>query len=393
MTKKYKLAYDTWGNQEISEIKKVLKSRLFTMGERVKKFEKEFSNYFGFKYSVMVNSGSSANLLAASILKYMKLDKGKNEIIVPGISWATTYNPFINLGYKLVFVDVNISDFNMNIDLVKKAITKNTAAIVAVNILGAPCDLYSLKKICKKKKILFIEDNCESMGAKIKNKYAGSFGDMSTHSFFFSHHISTMEGGMISTNNMEIYHAALSLRAHGWTRDLPKSSKIFKRSKNDFYEAYRFILPGFNVRPTELSGAVGSVQLKKFKKFIQYRSKNYNYFQKIFSNHEKFYIQNKEKNIFNSSFNFPMVLKKPYRFQRNEILKKLKKANIDHRIVTGGCFILHDVMKKFKYRTVNSKGINKKLPISEYIHKYGFFVGNGPVNLIENIKRLKKILD
>lgn len=390
--KKYKLAYDTWDQKEISAIQKVLKSKKFTMGANVKKFENEFSNFFGLKYSVMVNSGSSANLLAAAIIKYLKLDKNKNEIIVPGISWATTYSPFINLGYKLVFVDVNLKDFNINFDLVKRAITNKTAAIVAVNILGAPADLVNLRKICNKKKIVLVEDNCESMGAKIKNKFAGTFGDINTHSFFFSHHLSTMEGGMLSTNNKTFYHAALSLRAHGWTRDLPKNTKVFKRTRNDFYEAYRFIFPGFNLRPIEIMAAAGRVQLKKLKHFLKIRNENYKVFHKLFANSPKFFIQQPKKNNFNSSFNFPMVLKEKYKHKRLYFLNKLKKAKIDHRIVTGGCYILHDVMKNFSYRVVNEKNKKYSLPVSEYIHKYGFFVGNGPVNLKNNLLKLYKIL-
>lgn len=385
---KYQLAYNSWGKEELNAINKVIKSNRFTMGPYVKKFEKKFSKFLGSKYSVMVNSGSSANLLAAAILKYKNIKEKRNEIIVPGVSWSTTYNPFINFGYKLVFVDIDPNTFNIDINLLKKSITKKTLAVVPVSILGNPAELNEIKKICKKHKIFMIEDNCESMGAKINKKLAGSFGDLSTHSFFFSHHMSTMEGGMISTNSKEYYEMALALRAHGWTRDLPKNSKIYKKKNNDFYEAYKFILPGFNLRPLELSGSIGLEQLKKIHKFINLRKKNLKYFQSLFKNSEKFIIQ--KINGTSSSFCFPMILKPKYKKLRKSLLNKMKQNNIEYRIITGGCFTRHDVMKKFKYK-IKSKN-NKKLLNSEYLHDYGFFVGNAPRDLTKELELLYRVI-
>ena len=150
---------------------------------------------------------------------------------MPGLSWSTTYFPLQQCGLRLRFVDISSKTLNMDVDLLKKAITKKTKLVCAVNILGNPCDLFEIKKICKKKSIYFFEDNCESMGAEHKGKIAGSFGDLSSHSTFFSHHISTIEGGFVLTDDKEIYHICKSLRSHGWTRDLPATSQIYKKKK------------------------------------------------------------------------------------------------------------------------------------------------------------------
>ena len=233
---KYSLSDSTWGTKEKKIIQKVIESGQFTMGKYVHKFEKFFSTYIGKKYSVMVNSGSSANLLGLSSFLYTKskfLKKG-DEVIVPDLAWSTTYAPLQQLGLKLKIVDIDLSSLNINTNELEKAITKRTKLIVAVNILGIPCDLERIKEICKKKNILFFEDNCESLGASIKNKKAGSFGDISSHSFFFSHHICTMEGGMCSTDNYELYCIMKSLRAHGWTRDLPKKNPLVLTKKITF---------------------------------------------------------------------------------------------------------------------------------------------------------------
>ncbi len=240
----------------------------------------------------MVNSGSSANLLGLSSLFFKKKNplKRGDEVIVTAVSWSTTYAPLQQLGLKLKLVDIELDTFNIDINLLKKAITKKTKLIVVVNLLGVPCDLRVIRDICQKKNIYLFEDNCESMGALVANKMAGSFGKVSSHSFFFSHHMCTMEGGMISTDDFELYCILKSLRAHGWSRDLPKNNPLFKPKKNDFYEEYKFILPGYNVRPGELHGSIGNIQLKKVKNFIKIRRKNLSFFNKLFENNKKIII-------------------------------------------------------------------------------------------------------
>lgn len=381
--KKYSLVYNSWNQKEKIALNKVIKSNNFTMGKKVMEFEKKFSNFINRKYSVMVNSGSSANLLLISSLFYFSKKPLKigDEVIVPGVAWSTTYAPLQQLGLKLKIVDINLVDFNIDIEKLKKAITKKTKVIFAVNLLGAPCELVKIKKLCKKKKIYLVEDNCESLGAKINKKFAGTFGILSSHSFFYSHHISTMEGGMVSTDNYELYLILKAIRAHGWTRDLPNS--INKKNKN-FYEQYNFLLPGYNLRPGEMHAAAGIEQLKKLKKFIKIRQKNLEWFKYYFSNEEKYLIPNSK--FESSSFSFPIIIKKKYIHLRYKILNLLRKNKIDFRLIAGGSFISQPYSKYFNYTIFDS------LKNSKLLHQQGFMVGNSGVDLKENIKKLHHIL-
>ena len=220
----YPLAESSWGEEEIQANKKVIESNIFSMGQYVKQFEDDFAKFFGSKYAIMVNSGSSANLVAIAASFYTKnpyLKRG-DEVIVPAVSWSTTYYPLQQYGLKCKFVDVDIDTLNFDIEALKEAITDNTKAIFAVNLLGNPNDFETIESMIKDKNILLIEDNCESMGAKQNGKYTGTFGKMGTFSTFFSHHMATMEGGVVVTDDKELYHVMLTLRAHGWTRNLRK---------------------------------------------------------------------------------------------------------------------------------------------------------------------------
>ncbi len=384
---KYPLTHTNWNNQEILSMQKVIKSGMFTMGKNVRDFENKFSKYINKKYSVMVNSGSSANLLALSSLFYKKKNalKRGDEVIVTAVSWSTTYSPLQHLGLKLKLIDIELDTFNIDINLLEKAISKRTKLIVIVNLLGIPCDLKRIKSLCDKKNIYLFEDNCESMGAKIGRKKAGSFGKLSSHSFFFSHHMCTMEGGMISTDNYELYCILKSIRAHGWSRDLPKTNPLIKSKKNDFYEQYKFILPGYNVRPGELHGAIGKIQLKKIEKFIKIRRKNLNLFNKLLGKNKKVIIP--KTKFYSSSFAFPIIIKNLKKSKKLELFKNLKKAKIDFRLITGGCFTKHEYKKYFNYQ------IYKNLKNSIFLHENGFFVGNASKNLQHEIKSFVKILN
>jgi dTDP-4-amino-4,6-dideoxygalactose transaminase len=222
----YPLACSSWDEAEFQAIEEVIASGTFTMGERVAGFERAFGEYVGAKYCVMVNSGSSANLLMVAALFYSKkisIRRG-DEVIVPAVSWATTYYPLHQYGLKLKFVDIDRETLNYDLAQLEGAVTDDTRIIMAVNLLGNPNDVKAITQIIDGREIIFLEDNCESLGAEFEGKKAGTFGLMGSNSFFFSHHMSTMEGGMVVTGNEELYHILLSLRAHGWTRDLPKSS-------------------------------------------------------------------------------------------------------------------------------------------------------------------------
>lgn len=382
----YKLTTNTFDKRETEAAVKVIKSGKLTLGKNVKLFEKKFAKKFKRKYGIMVNSGSSANLISIASLFFRKKNKLKpgDEVIVPAIAWSTSYFPLIQYGLKIRLCDINIDTLNIDINELKKKINKRTKLIVAVSILGNPSELNEIKEICDKRNIIMFEDNCESLGAKIGHKFTGSFGTLSTSSFFFSHHISTGEGGMITTDSKELNDICRSLRAHGWTRDI-KNSKIYKQKKSNFYEQYRFILPGYNVRPQEMNAAMGLVQLKKFDKMIQIRRNNAKTFTKFLKKNKNFIIQ--KENGYSSWFSFTLILKKKSKFNREDVLKLLKKNKIHFRTITGGNIAEHDVIK---YLNVPRKDLN--LPQSSYVHKNGFFIGNFPKDLTVNLKKLDKIL-
>ena len=204
---KYELTSSTFGASEKEAMLNVINSDMFTMGINVKEFEDLFANYFGRKYATMVNSGSSANLIAVASLFYRERNSLKrgDEVIVPCISWATTFYPLYQYGLRLKFVDVDLETLDYDINELKKAVSPDTKMIVAVSVLGNPCSFDEITNICDENDIILFEDNCESMGAEFNGKYTGTFGLIGTFSTFFSHHISTMEGGIILTDDFEIY--------------------------------------------------------------------------------------------------------------------------------------------------------------------------------------------
>ncbi len=383
----YELATSSWGQEEIDAMQGVISSGFFTMGENVKAFEQEFATYFGKKYGIMVNSGSSANLIAVAALFFKKdkpLKRG-DEVIVPAISWSTTYHPLQQYGLKLRFVDVSLETLNVDETQLEAALTPNTKAIVAVSILGNPAALDVMRAFADKHGLYLIEDNCESMDAELNGQKAGTFGDLNTFSFFFSHHISTMEGGIVLTDDLELFHLCRSLRAHGWTRDLPPDSPLFESRGNDFYEAYRFILPGYNVRPLELEGAIGRVQLKKLPGMTEQRRKNWALFQSLFGNDERFIIQ--KENGKSSAFSLTIILNPALNPNREKVFAALKEADIGYRIITGGCFLRHDVLEYYDYEIVG------EIKNAYIAHDYGFFVGNHPHDLTPQLHRLHEVLN
>lgn len=383
---RYELASTSWDDKEIAAIQDVIKKNNYTMGNSVKQFELDFAKYTGNKYCVMVNSGSSANLLAIAAMFYKKENplKRGDEVIVPAVSWPTTYYPLYQYGLKLKFVDIDIETLNFDLDELKKAITDKTRLIFAVNLLGNPNDYNIINEIIKDKNIYLIEDNCESLGAVYNGKQLGSIGLMGTYSTFFSHHMATMEGGLIGTDDEELYNILLSIRSHGWTRQLPKDNKLCIKSDNPFEESFRFILPGYNVRPIEMMGAIGIEQLKKLPEFLKYRRKNAAHFKKIFGNDGRFIIQ---KEIGCSSwFGFSFIIKEKSGIKREQIIEKLTKADIDTRPIVAGNFARKEVVKWFDYEIFGN------LKNADYVDKNGFFVGNHQFDITDKIVYLKEIL-
>lgn len=382
----YPLATSTWGEKELQAIQSVIDRDMYTMGSSVVQFEKDFSTFIGRKYSVMVSSGSTANLIATAALFYTKNPKLKrgDEVIVPAVSWSTTYYPLHQYGLKLKFVDIDLETLNYDLTALKEAITERTKMIMVVNLLGNANDFESINTMIKDKDIILLEDNCESMGAEYKGKQAGTFGIMGTFSTFFSHHMATMEGGFVTTDDEELYHILLSLRAHGWTRNLPKENLVCKKSDDWFEESFRFVLPGYNVRPVEMSGAIGIEQLKKLPDFLLQRRKNAKLFVELFENHPDFMVQ---KEIGKSSwFGFSLIIKPTSSLKRIDVVKKLMDKKIDCRPIVTGNFTRNEVMKYFDY------SIHKELSNADYLHENGFFVGNHQINLDVELRYLLEVL-
>lgn len=367
---KYPLATSTWDDLEIEAMQEVIASRNFTMGAKVKRFEAGFADFFGTGHAVMSNSGSSANLLALGAIKYSSFGKDptKNEVIVPAVSWSTTYYPVTQMGFTLKFVDVDLDTLNASAASIEAAVGPKTAGILAVNLLGNPSELDKIREIADSKGLFLIEDNCESMGASLNGKMSGTFGDIGTFSSFFSHHDSTMEGGVSVTDSLELSQVMTSLRAHGWTRELPEKNFVFDKSGDQFDDLFRFVLPGYNLRPLELEGAIGSEQLKKLPSIIQGRKDNYAKFAPLM---EEFPLIKTQIEMGASSwFGFSLILTGSASGQRPLLVEALTAHGIASRPIVAGNFTRNPVMRHLKHAELPA------LPNADQVHDNGLFIGN-----------------
>lgn len=388
MSFKFPLATATWGQEEQDAMQRVIASGMFTMGSNVQAFERDFAQYVGSKHCVMVNSGSSSNLLMVAALFYtnnpkLKLKRG-DEVIVPAVSWSTTYYPLYQYGLKIKFVDIDLNTLNYDLEQLEKAVTDKTRMIMAVNLLGNPNDFDRINQIIGERDIILIEDNCESLGAKFNGKHAGTFGVMGSYSSFFSHHISTMEGGLIATDDEELYQILLSLRAHGWTRNLPKHNLVCgEKSDDPFEESFRFVLPGYNVRPLEIEGALGVEQVKRLPMLIEERRKNGKLLQAALANHPDIIIQ---KEIGESSwFGFSLVVRPGSKLTRKQLLINLNGHGFECRPIVAGNFAKNEVVKYFDSEVY---GVLKN---ADHIDKNGLFVGNHHYPILEAFEALAKL--
>ena len=337
---KHPIAISTWGDEEIDAIQEVVFSGRLTMGEKTEQFERDYAEFMGAKYCVAVNSGSSANLLMVAA---MSLRQGVGTVIVPAISWATSYTPFQQYGWKLKFVDIDRETLNYDLDKLNEAYT-GEELILSVNLLGRPQDYQFFPALGN----AVLEDNCESMGAVYADIPAGNFGVMASHSTYFSHHICTMEGGMVTTDDPYYYEMLLSLRSHGWTRHLPEDNL-----HNVTRGTYDFIYPGYNVRPTDMQCAIGIEQIKKLPEILIGRRKNAeNYPLKL-------------NNIGHSShFGFPIVSERI-----EEIKAYFDKEGVEYRPILSH-FTKSPVIEYFDYE------IYGELTNADYVHKNGIYIGN-----------------
>ena len=384
----FPLATKTWDQAEYDAIQRVIEKDIFSMSEEVSSFESEFAKFFGKRFAVMVNSGSSANLLMIASLFY-KRDaplKAGDEVVVPAVSWSTTYMPLQQYNLKVKFVDVDLQTLNFDLDALREAVSDRTRAIFAVNLLGNPNDFDTINDIIGDKDIYLLEDNCESLGAKYKDKYVGGIGLMGSFSTFFSHHISTMEGGVMVTDDEELYHIALSIRAHGWTRNLPKNNLVTgEKSDIPFEEAFKFVLPGYNLRPLEMSGAIGKEQLKKVPMIVTNRRKNAEKFKSMIQSFDWLISQ---KEIEQSSwFGFSIVIKPNSGVKRDHLIALFDEYGIEYRPIVAGNFVKNEVIKYFDYSIHNS------LPNSDIIDRGGLFIGNHHYDMKSELALLQEALE
>lgn len=381
------LATDTWDEKEYAAIQRVVDSGMFTMGAEVAAYERQFASFFGARHALMVSSGSTANLLMVAALFFTKNPRLKrgDEVIVPAVSWSTTYFPFQQYGLKLVFVDIDPLTLNIDLKKLEAAVTDRTRAICLVNLLGNPNDFSEIKRIVGGHDITILEDNCESMGATFAGRQAGTFGLMGTFSSFYSHHIATMEGGCIVTDDEEIYHVLLTLRAHGWTRNLPKVNHVTgEKSDDPFEESFKFVLPGYNVRPLEMSGAIGQDQLRKLPGFIAARRENGAHFQNLFANHPHIDIQSETGE--SSWFGFAMTIKPESPHTRADIISRLRAQKVDVRPIVAGNFVKNDVIRFFDYDIAGT------LEAAERVDTHGFFIGNHQVDIRHKLDQVHALL-
>jgi CDP-6-deoxy-D-xylo-4-hexulose-3-dehydrase len=369
---KIPLAVPQFGSDEVIESVESLISTWVTMGKKVKTFESQFRDYVGQKEALMVNSGSSANLLALSALSSPNFGnriKPGDEIICPAVTWSTSVYPILNVGAKPVLVDVDLNTLNVSPETIENAITPRTKAIMAVHLMGNPCQTDKIKQIADKREINLIEDCCEAHGAKIGNKSVGSFGICSTFSFFLSHHITTVEGGMVLTNNDTIFDIATAQRAHGWIREMRNADKIAKEFP-DVDKRFLFYETGFNLRPTEIQGAFGIHQMKKLDGFVKIRRNIAKEWNESLNEFKDYLILPEERNgTTHSYFAYPITIKENAPFSRKEITEFLESKLIETRPIAGGNLTEQPSAKLYDHK------VDGDLGCSKIIMKNSFFIG------------------
>ncbi len=379
---KIDLVKDTIDSDDIKKLISWLETNpRLTKGELNVKFEKEWSEWLGKKYSVFVNSGSSANLAALYSL-FLSGKLRNNKIVVPAVSWVTTVTPAVQFGMEPIMCECDEDNLGLNIEHLKQIIKEHDpSSIILVHVLGFPNHMNEIVELCKEHDIRLIEDTCESIGSEYEGKKLGTFGDLSTFSFYFGHHMSTIEGGMISTDDEELYHILLSIRSHGWDRDLPKSKQIELRKKyniGDFRSLYTFYYPGFNLRATDLQAFIGLEQLKKLDLIVKNRNLNYQKYHEGIKNNE--WKINPPKDSFISNFSYPVITK-----NIKELVEKLTENNVECRPLICGSINEHP----FWYERYGKQD----LPISKKVHEYGLYLPNNHQMTVEEIDKVINIVN
>ena len=356
----------TYGADEVIEALDSMMSGWMTMGKKVKRFEEMWASYCGVEHGVMTNSGSSANLLALSSL----LMPSGGEIITPALTWATTVFPIAQAGYVPALVDVDRDTYNLSLSAVEAAITDKTVAVMPVHLLGNPCNMRDLMGLADRHNLLVIEDACEAHGAEARyGQRVGSFGGLSTFSFFFSHHISTIEGGMVLTSDATLADRIRSRRAFGWIRDM-SNKKSLAEERPDIDSRFFFQYPGYNFRPTEMQGAFGIHQLPRLEGFIAQRRENAAYWNHEFTRYgEVIECQSEQPNTRHVWFAYPMLVREGAPFTKKQMADYLEARGVETRPIEAGNMAIQPAMQQIKYRA-------GPLPNAQYIHDNAFFFGN-----------------
>ena len=376
------LVKDTINNKDIDKLIDWLKTypRL-TKGKVTLELEEKWSKWLGTKYSVFCNSGSSANLLMLSALKesgYMK----NNKVVVPSVAWATDLAPVMQLGFEPILVDANMNDLSVDLEHLEKIFKEeNPSALMFVSVLGLVPNMKKLLDLCTKYSVYLLEDTCESMGCEYKGQKLGTFGMMSTFSTYFGHHISTIEGGFVSTDDFGLYELLLSLRSHGWDRDLSKhTQKVLQKDWDisEFDAMYTFYYSGYNLRSTDLQAYIGLGQIDKLNVWGMKRATNFQVYQKEIKN--DYWKVEPQEDSFISNFAYPVIHP-----NRDKIVKELQKNNIEVRPMICGSMGTQPFYVK-KYGRL-------ELPNVSIIDKYGFYIPNHPHLSMDELKFIINIVN
>lgn len=362
-----------YGVDEIIEVLDSLLSGQVTMGRKVERFESMWAEYLGCKHAVMVNSGSSANLAAlfalASPSRAERIQPG-DEVITTAIPWATTVAPIVQVGAIPVFVDVDPATYNIDVSQIEEAVTSRTKAIMPVHLLGNPVHMATVLDIASRHSLYVIEDACEAHGASIGGQKVGSFGDIATFSFFFSHHISTVEGGMVVTDDGALADLVRSIRAHGWVRDYRRRPPA-SRGQSEFQTKWLFLNTGFNLRPTELAGAFGIHQVGKLERIIAHRRETAAYWNENLAPFaEVIALPQEPAGHRHVWFGYPILVRPDAPFTRDELVAYLGSRAIATRPVIAGNILEHPVINEWPHR------VHGEVAGASIVHHNGFMIGN-----------------
>jgi CDP-6-deoxy-D-xylo-4-hexulose-3-dehydrase len=382
--RKIELVKDTINSQDIDNLIDWLKTYpKLTKGEKTLEFENKWSKWLGCKYSVFVNSGSSANLLMLYCLKVLNYLKN-NKICVPSLCWATDLSPVLQLELKPILIDCNLENLSVDLTHLEEIFINETPSVLLlVSVLGLSPDMDKIVNLCKKYDVILLEDNCESQGTSYKDVKLGNFGLMTSFSTYFGHTMSTIEGGVISTNDDKIYHTLLQLRSHGWDRDLPNYLQKLLRDEwgvDEFSSLYTFYLPGFNVRSTDLQAVLGINQLDKVDSMIRKRNQNYHYYEKKLKN--KIWFPTIPENSYTSNFAIPIISEN--KEKKLKLIKNLVESGISCRPLISGSMGIQPFYKKVYGE--------KKLPNVSVIDERGMYIPNHDKMSFEDVDYICEII-